>query len=67
MVLQFVSVNGLVNYSVPNSLKETKIDGIIQFTNWITDGHIETGGDDSISVTLLDEKLFSSALLEHIP
>ena len=66
-MLQFVSVNGLVNYSVPNSFEETKIDGIIQFTSWIKDGHIETGGDDSISVTLLDEKLFSSALLEHIP
>ena len=53
-----LSVNGLVNYFVPNSLKETKIDGIIQFNSWITDGHIETGGDDSISVTLFGEKLY---------
>ena len=53
-----LSVNGLVNYSVPNSLKETKIDGIIQFNSWITDGHIETGGDDSISVTLFGEKFY---------
>ena len=50
-----LSVNGLV---IPNSLKETKIDGIIQFNSWITDGHIETGGDDSISVTLFGEKLY---------
>ena len=53
-----MSVNGLVNYSVPNSLKETKIDEIIQFNSWITDGHIETGGDDSISATLFGEKLY---------
>ena len=53
-----LSVNGLVNYSVPSSLKETEIDGIIQFNSWITDGHIETSGDDSISVTLFGEKLY---------
>ena len=53
-----MSVNGLVNYSVPNSLEETKIDGIIQYNSWLRDGHIETGGDDSISVTLFGEKLY---------
>ena len=51
-------LNGLVNYFVPNSLKETKNDGIIQFNSWITDVHIETGGDDSTSVTLFGKKLY---------
>ena len=31
---------------------------MVQFNSWITDGHIETGGDDSISVTLFGEKLY---------
>ena len=53
-----LSVEGLVKFSVPNTLQQTKIDGIAQFNSWITDGHIETGGDDSISVTLLGEKLY---------
>ena len=53
-----LSVEGLVKFSVTNTLQQTKIDGIAQFNSWITDGHIETGGDDSISVTLLGEKLY---------
>ena len=53
-----MSVNGLVNYSVPKSFKQTKIDGLIQIKSWITDAHIETGGDDPISKTLFGEKLY---------
>ena len=51
-----LSVEGLVKFSVPKTLKQTKIDGIVQLNSWLTDGHIETGGDDSISVTLMGEK-----------
>ena len=53
-----LSVEGLVKFSVPQTFKQTKIDGIVQFNSWLTDGHIETGGDDSISVTLMGEKLY---------
>ena len=34
---------------MPNTLGLTKIDGICPFGKWFTAGHVETGGDDSIT------------------
>ena len=53
-----MSVKCLVKFSVPQTLKKIEIDGIVQFNSWLTEGHIKTGGDDSISVTLMGEKLY---------
>ena len=43
------AVDSLAECVVPNSLCLTKIDGIASFGPWFTAGHIETGGDDSIT------------------
>ena len=51
------NVQGLAKYSIPESLTITKLDGIIAFGNWFTAGHIETGGDDSITHTPVGRKL----------
>ena len=40
-----LSLEGLVKFSIPNTLQQTKIDEIVQFNSWLTDGHLETGGD----------------------
>ena len=53
----FFNVHGLAKYSIPESLTITKLDGIIAFGNWVTAGHIETGGDDSITHTPVGRKL----------
>ena len=53
-----MSLKNVVSTDVPTCLKLTKLDAILQYNSWITDGHIETGGDDSVSVTLLGEKLY---------
>ena len=50
------NVQGLAKYSSPESLTITKFDGIIAFGNWFTAGHIETGGDDSITHTPVGSK-----------
>ena len=51
------NVQGLAKYSIPESLTITKLDGNIAFGNWFTAGHIETGGDDSITHTPVGRKL----------
>ena len=51
------NMQGLANFSSPESLTITKLDGIIAFGNWFTAGHIETGGDDSITHTPVGRKL----------
>ena len=48
----------LVKYKIPSCLKKTKCDSTIQYNCWWTDGHIETVGKDSISVTPIGEKLY---------
>ena len=53
-----MTMKDLVKYTIPSCLKETKCDAIIQYNCWWTDGHIETGGKDSISVTPIGEKLY---------
>ena len=53
-----MTMQDLVKCKVPSSLKETKCDAIIQYNCWWNDGHIETGGEDSVSVTPIGEKLY---------
>ena len=42
---------------MPNALTLTKLDGIFSFGPWFTAGHIETGGDDSITSVPVGKKL----------
>ena len=53
-----MSLKNIVSTNIPTCLKLTKLDAIVQFNSWFTDGHIETGGDDSVPITLLGEKLY---------
>ena len=53
----FSSLN-LCTFSIPESLTFTNFDALFQFNPYYTDGHVETGGQDSISYTLVGEKLF---------
>ena len=48
----------ILNGSVPENLDCTRRDAMIQFGPWWTRAHIEVGGDDSISKTVVGEKLF---------
>ena len=43
------NADGLCRYSFQNTLGLTKIDGICSIGKWFTAGHVETGGDDSIT------------------
>ena len=47
----------LVKMKVPKALTVTKLDGIVAFGPWFTAGHIETGGDDSITAVPIGKKL----------
>ena len=42
---------------VPESLLVTKLDGIMTYEPWLTAGHVETGGDDSITYVSVGKKL----------
>ena len=53
-----MSKNYVVSTGTPTCLKFKKLDAIVQFNSWFTDGHIETSGDDSVSIKLLGEKLY---------
>ena len=48
----------LCTFSIPESLTFTNFDALFQFNPYYTDGHVETGGKDSISYTPVGEKLF---------
>ena len=48
---------------MPNRLSLTKSDDIFSFGSWFTAGHIETGGDDSITMVPADRKLMLTAKL----
>ena len=50
------SLDGLVEYQVPQILTLTKLDVTFSFGNWYTAGHIETRGDDSITHEPLGKK-----------
>ena len=52
------NVKGILNGSVPENLHCTRRDAMVQFGPWWTRAHIEIGGDDSISKTIVGEKLF---------
>ena len=52
------NVKGILNGSVPENLHCTRGDAMVQFGPWWTRAHIEIGGDDSISKTIVGEKLF---------
>ena len=51
------NLDGLVEYKVPNALTLTKLVGIFSFGPWFTAGHIETGGDDSLTSVPVGKKL----------
>lgn len=53
-----MSMKGLVKFEVPLNMNVTKEDALFACGPWYTDGHVETGGDDSISFTPVGEKLF---------
>ena len=42
---------------ISNTLELTKIDGICSIGIWFTAGHVETGGDDSITHVPVGKKL----------
>ena len=50
------NLEGLVDYTVPECITLTKLDGICSFGNWYTSAHIETGGDDSITFVPVEKK-----------
>ena len=52
------SMLNLCTFSIPESLTFTNFDALFQFNPYYTDGHVETGGKDSISYTPVGEKLF---------
>ena len=51
------NLDGLVEYKMPNALKLTKLDGIVSFGPWYTDGQIKTGGDESITYVPIGKKV----------
>ena len=68
-----LSVDGLVDYEVPSGLHLTKLDAIASFGLWYTGGHVETGGDDSITrvpvgkkLMIIAERGYHSRLLEKL-
>ena len=44
-----INLDNLVNVQCPVSLTVTKSDRIMSFGSWFTSGHVENGGDDSIT------------------
>ena len=65
------SLLNLCTFSIPESLTFTNFDAFFRFNPYYTDGHVDTGGKDSISYTPVGEKLFicnrgkQSVLLER--
>ena len=44
-------MDNLVKFELPGGLQFTSSDAILTHGRWFTKGHIEEGGDDSVSVT----------------
>ena len=51
------NADGLCRYSFPNTLGPTKVDGTCSFGKWFIAGHVETGGDDSVTHVPVGKKL----------
>ena len=51
------NLEGLIDMKKPEAITLTKLDGIIAYGPWFTSGHIETGGDDSITHVPIGRKL----------
>ena len=49
-------LDGLVEMQLPQCLTLTKLDGIMSYGPWYTAGHIEAGGDDSITYVPIGKK-----------
>ena len=60
------ALDSLAECVVPNSLCLTKLDGIASFGPWFTAGHIETGGDDSITHVPIGRKFMLIAERGHV-
>ena len=68
-----LSIDGLVDCKIPSGLQLTKLDAIASFCLWYTGGHVETGGDDSIThvpvgkkLMIIAERGYHSRLLEKL-
>ena len=59
------ALDSLAECVVTNSLCLTKLDGIASFGPWFTAGHIETGGDDSITHVPIGRKFMLIAERGH--
>ena len=59
------ALDSLAECVVPNSLCLAKVDGIASFGPWFTAGHIETGGDDSITHVPIGRKFMLIAERGH--
>ena len=53
-----MSLKNIASTDIPTCLKLTKLDKVVEFNSCLIDNHIETGVDDSVSITLLGEKLY---------
>ena len=56
-----LDMTGLCDYVFPLHLKQVHSSAIIGVGRWFTDGHVEEGGDVSVSITLFGEKFFMIA------
>ena len=68
-----LSVDRIMDYEKPSGLHLTKLDAIASFGLWYTGGHVETGGDDSITdvpvgkkLMIIAERGYHSRLLEKL-
>ena len=57
----FLNMTGLSDYVFSLHLKQVHSSAMFGVGRWFTDGHVEEGGDVSVSVTLLGKKLFMIA------
>ena len=60
-----MSLRNVVLTDTPTCLKLTKLDPIVEFNSWFTDSHIKTGGDDPVSITLLEKLYFICTPGQH--
>ena len=54
------NLDGLVEYKMLTALTLTKLDSIFSFGPWFTAGHIEAGGDDSITSVPVGKKTITN-------
>ena len=50
-----------MKFELPGCLTLTHLDGVVAMGQWFTAGHIETGGDESVTHVPLGEKIHRKA------